>query len=92
MVFKRFLGAATALALVVAPEVALAQTNAAAARAPVVQAVPATESVDGDSGMFQDDDRRRRRRGFIIPLFAITLVILGLIILFKDNDGAPVSP
>ncbi|HEX8400886.1 MAG TPA: hypothetical protein VF628_04205 [Allosphingosinicella sp.] len=86
MVFKKFLAAATALALVAAPEVALAQTNAAA-RAAAVEATPAAETVDGDSEMFQG-----RRRGFIIPLFAISLVILGLIIVFRDNDGAPVSP
>lgn len=89
MVFKKFLAAATAMAIVVAPEVALAQSNAAGVRASTVQAAPAVESVEGDSEMFQE---RRRRRGFIIPLFAITLVILGLIIVFKDNDGAPVSP
>jgi hypothetical protein len=89
VVFKKFLAAATAMAIVVAPEVALAQTNAAAARASAIEAVPAAESFEGDGEMFQE---RRRRRGFIIPLFAITLVILGLIIVFKDNDGAPVSP
>lgn len=88
MVFKKFLAAATAMAIVAAPQAAIAQTNAAAARASAVQAVPAVEAVEGESEMFQE----RRRRGFIIPLFAITLVILGLIIVFKDNDGAPVSP
>lgn len=87
MVFKKFLGAAAAIALVVAPEVALAQSNAA--RAAATQVVPAAESVSGDSEMFQE---RRRRRGFIIPLGALALIILGLIIVFKDNDGAPVSP
>ncbi|HEX8444172.1 MAG TPA: hypothetical protein VF631_11055 [Allosphingosinicella sp.] len=90
MVFKKFLAGATALALVIAPEVAMAQTTAAvAARASATEVVPAAESFEGDSELLQE---RRRRRGFLIPLFAGGLVILALIIIFRDNDGAGVSP
>lgn len=87
MVFKGLITAATAVAMVATPAVATAQQTSAAAAA-AVEATPAAETVAGDSEMFQE----RRRRGIIIPLFALTLVILGLLVLFDDNDGAPVSP
>lgn len=87
VVFKGLITAATALAMVATPAVATAQQTSVAARASAAEATPAGETVEGDNEMFQ-----RRRRGFIIPLIAITLIILGLLIVFDDNDGAPVSP
>jgi hypothetical protein len=75
-----------AVAMVATPAVAAAEQSTAVSRAAAAEVTPADEAVQGDNDMF------RRRRGFIIPLFAITLVILGLIIVFHDNDGAPVSP
>lgn len=87
MVFKGLISAATAMALVATPAVAVAQTQSRVAAAAAAEATPAGETVQGENDMFQ-----RRRRGILIPLFAITLIILGLIIVFDDNDGAPVSP
>jgi hypothetical protein len=76
--------------MVATPAVATAQqASSAAARTAAVEAVPAGETVEGDNEMFQE----RRRRGFLIPLFAIILIGLGIYIAFiDDNDGAPVSP
>ena len=89
MVFKNILAGATALALVAAPEVALAQSSAAP-RAAVTEVAPAVEAVEGDSELLQE---RRRRRGFLIPLFATILIGIGIYIwLIDDNQGPGVSP
>jgi hypothetical protein len=89
VVFKNILAGATALALVAAPEVALAQSSAAP-RAAVTEVAPAVEAVEGDSELLQE---RRRRRGFLIPLFATILIGIGIYIwLIDDNQGPGVSP
>jgi hypothetical protein len=89
VVFKNILAGATALALVIAPEVALAQSSATP-RAAITEVAPAVEAVEGDSELLQE---RRRRRGFLIPLFATILVGLGIYIwLIDDNEGPGVSP
>ena len=91
MVFKGLISAATALALLATPTISVAQQQTSIAASAASAA--AAQAQDDDD----DDDRAgyipgNRRRGFIIPLFAITLIILGLLIVFDDGDGAPVSP
>jgi hypothetical protein len=80
VVFKGLIAATAAIALSATP--ALAQANAASAPA----VAPATETVDEGSEMFG-------RGGFIIPLLAVTAVILGLLILLDDDEeDLPTSP
>ncbi len=81
MVFKGLIAAASAVALVATPAVA-ASNNAAAASRAAAQVAPAGETVEGSE----------LRGGFIIPLAAIVLIILGIIILVKDNEGGRPSP
>jgi hypothetical protein len=89
VVCKNILAGATALALVMAPEVALAQSSVAP-RGAIAEVAPAVESVEGDSELLQE---RRRRRGFVIPLVAAILIGLGIYIwLIDDNEGPGVSP
>jgi hypothetical protein len=81
------MAAVTAAALVVSPTAAMAQQSGIVSTAASAEVTPAGESVEAESDLMQ-----RRRRGIIIPLFAITLVILAIIIIFDDNDGPPNSP
>lgn len=81
MVFKGLTAAATAVALAAAPAVA-ASNNAAAAAAAATQIAPAAETVEGSE----------LRGGFVIPLLAIALVILGIIVLVDDDEDGRVSP
>lgn len=90
VVFKGLMAAVTAASLVVSPTVAMAQQSGIVSTAASAQATPAAETLEGESDLMQRD--RRKRRGFIIPLFAITLVILAILIIFDDNDGPPNSP
>jgi hypothetical protein len=81
VVFKGLIAAASAVALAATPAVA-ASNNAAAASRAAAQVAPAGETVEGSE----------LRGGFIIPLAAIVLIILGIIILVKDNEGGRPSP
>ena len=81
--FKGLIAAATSIALVTAPTVAVAQTAVPSATQEVA---PATETVDGE----------QLRGGFIIPLIALIAVILGLCfatdICGGDDEDLPTSP
>lgn len=80
MVFKGLIAATAAIALSATPALAQVNTTSAAAVA------PATETVNEDSEMFG-------RGGFIIPLIAVALVVLGILILVDDDEeDLPVSP
>ncbi len=84
MAFKRLIAAATSVAMLAAPTVAVAQ-RAATAPAPATQMVaPADETVEGSE----------LRGGFVIPLIALIAVILGLCAAFCTNndDDLPHSP
>ena len=85
MVFKGLIAAASAVALSVAPTVAAAQT-AVPTVAPLGAAVtPADEDVEGSE----------LRGGFIIPLIAIILILLGACIatnICGEDDDLRVSP
>ena len=80
--FKGLIAAATSIAMVTAPTVAVAQTTAATTQ----EVTPATETVQGE----------QLRGGFIIPLIALIAVILGLCvgtdICGGDDDDLPTSP
>ena len=82
VVFKGFIAAATAAALVAAPTVAVAQGAAVAA----TEVAPASESVEGSE----------LRGGFIIPLIALIAIILGICaatdICGGDDEELPDSP
>ena len=72
---KRLTAATAAFALSVAPVAASAQSQAAA------EVAPAQEEVDGE----------QIRGGFILPLAVIVAIIIGVLLLTKD-DEEPISP
>jgi hypothetical protein len=84
--FKGLIAAATSIALVTAPTVAMAQTTAATAASATHEIAPASETANGD----------QLRGGFIIPLIALIAIILGLCIATNqcggDNNDLPTSP
>ena len=86
MGFKGLIAAATSIALVTAPTMAVAQTTAATAASATHEVAPATERVDGE----------QLRGGFIIPLIALIAIILGLCVATDqcggDDDDLPHSP
>ncbi|HEX2764715.1 MAG TPA: hypothetical protein VHM92_12845 [Allosphingosinicella sp.] len=86
MGFKGLIAAATSVALVTAPTMAVAQQTATAAASASREVAPAAERVDGD----------QLRGGFIIPLIALIAIILGLCIATDQcgdgDDDLPHSP
>lgn len=86
MGFKGLIAAATSIALVTAPTMAVAQTSAATAASTTREVAPATETVNGE----------QLRGGFIIPLIALIAIILGLCVATDqcggDDDDLPHSP
>ena len=86
MGFKGLIAAATSVAMIAAPTMAVAQTTTATAASASREVAPATESVDGD----------QLRGGFIIPLIALIAIILGLCVATDlcggDDDDLPHSP
>jgi hypothetical protein len=82
--FKGLIAAATSVALMTAPTVALAQAPAPTSMTREV--APAAERVDGE----------QLRGGFIIPLIALIAIILGLCIATNicggDDEELPTSP
>ena len=86
MGFKGLIAAATSLALVTAPTMAVAQSTAATAASASREVAPATERVDGE----------QLRGGWIIPLIALIAIILGLCVATDlcggDDDELPTSP
>ena len=86
MGFKGLIAAATSIALVTAPTMAVAQTTAATAASATHEVAPATETVDGE----------QLRGGFIIPLIALIAIILGLCVATDmcggDEEDLPHSP
>ena len=86
MAFKGLIAAATSVALMTAPTVALAQTSASASASAAREVAPAAERVDGE----------QLRGGFIIPLIALIAVILGLCVATDlcggDDEDLPTSP
>ena len=86
MVFKGLIAAVAAIGLSATPAIAAANNSANAARAASVEVAPASETVEGDSELFG-------RGGFIIPLIAIVLIVIGIYIAVDDDEeGPPVSP
>ncbi|HEX8380524.1 MAG TPA: hypothetical protein VF619_08260 [Allosphingosinicella sp.] len=75
MRFKSILAAIAAASMAAAPAVA------APKRAPVAEVTPAAETVEGD----------QIRGGFLLPLAIIIAIIIGVLLLTKD-DEEPVSP
>ena len=86
MGFKGLIAAATSLALVTAPTVAVAQTTAATVASVTQEVTPGSETVDGE----------QLRGGFIIPLIALIAIILGLCVATDicggDDEELPTSP
>ena len=86
MRFKGLIAAATSIALVSAPTVAVAQSTTAATAAANREVAPAAETVEGE----------QLRGGFIIPLIALIAIILGLCVATDqcggDDDDLPHSP
>jgi hypothetical protein len=84
--FKGLIAAATSVAMIAAPTMAVAQTTAATAASATHEVAPATETVDGE----------QLRGGFIIPLIALIAIILGLCvgtdICGGEDDELPHSP
>jgi hypothetical protein len=84
--FKGLIAAATSIALVTAPTMAVAQTTAATTASATHEVAPAGETVDGE----------QLRGGFIIPLIALIAVILGLCVATDicggDDEDLPTSP
>jgi hypothetical protein len=84
--FKGLIAAATSVALMTAPTMALAQSSAATSASATHEVAPAAETVDGE----------QLRGGFIIPLIALIAVILGLCVATDicggNNDELPTSP
>lgn len=80
MVFKKVITAASAVALIASPTIAVAQSAQPAALE------PAAESVEGSE----------LRGGFIVPLLALIAIILGICaatdICGGDDDHPPTSP
>lgn len=90
MVFKGLIAAASAVAVMATPSVAIAQSAPVAPVAPVAAVAPIGETVSGDSELF---GRGKRRGGFIIPLAVLIAIILGILVLIDDkDDDLPVSP
>jgi LPXTG-motif cell wall-anchored protein len=85
MAFKRILSAATAVALVFSPTVAVAARSASPSSAGAQQVAPAAETVDEASEL--------RRHGILIPLAGVVLIILIILLVTKKKKNkAPVSP
>ena len=86
MAFKGLIAAATSVALMTAPTVALARSSTTASASATHEVAPATERVDGE----------QLRGGFIIPLIALIAIILGLCVATDqcggDDDDLPHSP
>ena len=86
MAFKGLIAAATSVALMAAPTMALSQTSATASASAAREISPATETVEGDE----------LRGGFIIPLIALIAIILGLCVATDicggDDEDLPTSP
>ena len=86
MAFKGLIAAATSIALVASPTMAVAQQTKAAVASATHEVAPAAETVEGD----------QLRGGFIIPLIALIAIILGLCIATHqcggDDDDLPHSP
>lgn len=86
MAFKGLIAAATSIALMTTPTMALAQASAAASASAAREVAPALETVEGSE----------LRGGFIIPLLALIAIILGLcaanVICGDDDDDLPTSP
>jgi hypothetical protein len=84
--FKGLIAAATSVALMTAPTMALAQAPSAPSASTTREVAPAAERVDGE----------QLRGGFIIPLIALIAIILGLCIATDicggNNDELPTSP
>jgi hypothetical protein len=85
--FKGLIAAATSVALITSPTVAMAQSSAATSASAAREVAPATETVEGDE----------LRGGFIIPLIALIAIILGLcaatdICGSNDDNDLPTSP
>jgi hypothetical protein len=83
--FKGLIAAATSVALMTAPTVALAQASAAASASVAREVAPATETVEGSE----------LRGGFIIPLLALIAILLGLCatdVICGSDDDLPTSP
>jgi hypothetical protein len=84
--FKGLIAAATSIALVTAPTMAVAQQTKAATAAASREVAPAAETVQGE----------QLRGGFIIPLIALIAIILGLCVATHqcggDDDDLPHSP
>lgn len=92
MVFKSFMSATAAIALMATPTFASAQATPVA---------PAAETVTADSSLGSrrcDRDRdgvlddQACGGGFLIPLLALAAVILGILVLIDDDDeDRPIS-
>ena len=86
MAFKGLIAAATSIALVTAPTMAVAQTTSSTVASATQEVAPAGETVDGE----------QLRGGFIIPLIALIAVILGLCVATDicggDDEDLPTSP
>lgn len=86
MAFKGLIAAATSVALMTTPTMALSQTSATTSATAAGEISPATETVDG----------QQLRGGFIIPLIALIAVILGLCVATDicggDDEDLPTSP
>ena len=86
MVFKGLIAAVAAIGLSATPAIAAANSAASTARVASAEIAPAGETVEGDSEMFG-------RGGFIIPLVAIILIVIGIYIAVDDDEeGPPISP
>ena len=84
MGFKGLIAAATSIALVTSPTMAVAQSTKAAVSA-AREVAPATETVEGE----------QLRGGWVIPLIALIAIILGLCVatdICGDDDDLPTSP
>jgi hypothetical protein len=83
--FKGLIAAATSIALVTAPTMAVAQSTTTATSVSR-EIAPAAETVEGE----------QLRGGFIIPLIALIAIILGLCVATDicggDDEDAPTSP
>ncbi|HYJ84180.1 MAG TPA: hypothetical protein VEW26_15205 [Allosphingosinicella sp.] len=77
MRISSILAAAAAASMAAAPVVAAPRPAAA----PATEVAPASESVDGE----------QIRGGFLLPLAIIIAIIIGVLLLTKDDED-PVSP